>query len=80
MKDWNTCFAYLNMELPDDIRRLKEAGYYNAAIARIDACLAEDWTASQNQPLHPHHQMPCFYFHLFAASHLSFLIIYVYEM
>ena len=37
MKDWNTCFAYLNMELPDDIRRLKEAGYYNAAIARIDA-------------------------------------------
>ena len=46
MKDWNTCFAYLNMELPDDIRRLKEAGYYDAAIARIDACLAEDWTAS----------------------------------
>ena len=67
MKDWNICFAYLNMELPDDIRRLKEAGYYDAAIARIDACLAEDWTASQNQPLHPHHQMPCFYFHLFAA-------------
>ena len=51
--DQNTCFAYLNMELPDDIRRLKEAGYYDAAIARIDACLAEDWTASQNQPLHP---------------------------
>ena len=53
MMDQNTCFAYLNMELPDDIRRLKEAGYYDAAIARIDACLAEDWTASQNQPLHP---------------------------
>ena len=52
MMDQNTCFAYLNMELPDDIRRLKEAGYYDAAIARIDACLAEDWTASQNQPLH----------------------------
>ncbi len=51
--DQNTCFAYLNMELPDDIRRLKEAGYYDAAIARIDACLAEDWTASQNQPLQP---------------------------
>ena len=46
MMDQNTCFAYLNMELPDDIRRLKEAGYYDAAIARIDACLAEDWTAS----------------------------------
>ena len=58
MKDWNTCFAYLNMELPDDIRRLKEAGYYNAAIARIDACLAEDWTASQNQPLHPQGALP----------------------
>lgn len=38
MMDQNTCFAYLNMELPDDIRRLKEAGYYDAAIARIDAC------------------------------------------
>ena len=25
MMDQNTCFAYLNMELPDDIRRLKEA-------------------------------------------------------
>ena len=46
MMDQNTCFAYLNMELPDDIRRLKEAGYYDAAIARIDACLAEDWTSS----------------------------------
>lgn len=53
MMDQNTCFAYLNMELPDDIRRLKEAGYYDAAIARIDACLAEDWTASQNQPPAP---------------------------
>ena len=47
MMDQNTCFAYLNMELPDDIRRLKEAGYYDAAIARIDACLAEDWTAGK---------------------------------
>ena len=56
--DQNTCFAYLNMELPDDIRRLKEAGYYDAAIARIDACLAEDWTASQNQPLHPQGALP----------------------
>ena len=58
MMDQNTCFAYLNMELPDDIRRLKEAGYYDAAIARIDACLAEDWTASQNQPLHPQGALP----------------------
>ena len=58
MMDQNTCFAYLNMELPDDIRRLKEAGYYDDAIARIDACLAEDWTASQNQPLHPQGALP----------------------
>ena len=58
MKDWNTCFAYLNMELPDDIRRLKEAGYYNAAIARIDAYLAEDWTKRQNQPLAPAGALP----------------------
>ena len=50
MKDLNTCFAALNMELPDDIRRLKEAGYYEEAIERIDACLAEDWTKTQNQP------------------------------
>ena len=50
MMDQNTCFAYLNMELPDDIRRLKEAGYYDAAIARIDACLAEDWTAARTSP------------------------------
>ena len=47
MKDWNTCFAYLNMELPDDIRRLKEAGYHDAAIARIDACF---WLRTDCQP------------------------------
>ena len=58
MEDQNTGFAYLNMGLPDDIRRLKEAGYYQQAIARIDACLAEDWTASQNQPLHPQGPLP----------------------
>lgn len=58
MKDLNACFAFLNMELPDDIRRLKEAGYYEQAIARIDACLAEDWTATQNQPLHPQDPLP----------------------
>lgn len=58
MKDLNACFAYLNMDLPDDIRRLKEAGYYEQAIARIDACLAEDWTVVQNQPLHPQGPQP----------------------
>ena len=50
MKDWNECFACLNAGLPDDVRRLKEAGYYQLAIARVDALLAEDWAAAQNQP------------------------------
>lgn len=50
MKDLNACFAKLNLGLPDDVRRLKEAGYYTAAIQRIDEYLAEDWTATQNQP------------------------------
>ena len=31
-------------------RRLKAAGYYEEAIARIDAYLAEDWTMTQNSP------------------------------
>ena len=42
MMDQNTCFAYLNMELPDDIRRLKEAGYYDAAIARLPPAYPSD--------------------------------------
>ena len=58
MKDLNDCLAYLNLDLPDDIRRLKEAGYYAQAIARIDACLAEDWTKTQNQPLYPQGPLP----------------------
>ena len=58
MKDLNTCFASLNLELPDDIRRLKEAGYYEEAIERIDACLAEDWTQTQNQPIQPCGSLP----------------------
>ena len=44
MKNLNACLASLNLGLPDDVRRLKEAGYYTEAIARIDAYLAEDWT------------------------------------
>ena len=58
MNDQNEYFAYLAMGLPDDVRRLKEAGYYAQAIARIDAYLAEDWTATQNQPLQPKGQRP----------------------
>lgn len=50
MKNYNECFRSLNMGLPDDVERLKAAGYYEEAIARIDAYLAEDWTQTQNGP------------------------------
>ena len=50
MKNYNKCFRSLNMGLPDDVERLKAAGYYEEAIARIDAYLAEDWTQTQNGP------------------------------
>ena len=46
--DQNEWFRCLNAGLPDDVARLKAAGYYEEAIGRIDARLAEDWTASQN--------------------------------
>ena len=50
MKDWNDTFRSLNVGLPDDVERLKAAGYYAEAIERIDAYLAEDWTETQNSP------------------------------
>ena len=50
MKNYNECFRSLNVGLPDDVERLKAAGYYEEAIARIDAYLAEDWTKTQNSP------------------------------
>ena len=50
MKNYNKCFRNLNVGLPDDVERLKAAGYYEEAIARIDAYLAEDWTQTQNGP------------------------------
>ena len=58
MKDLNACLASLNLGLPDDVRRLKEAGYYTEAIARIDTYLAEDWTKTQNQPVQPVGPLP----------------------
>ena len=58
MKNLNACLASLNLGLPDDVRRLKEAGYYTEAIARIDAYLAEDWTKTQNQPVQPGDPLP----------------------
>lgn len=50
MKNYNECFRSLNVGLPDDVERLKAAGYYQEAIARIDDYLAEDWTKTQNGP------------------------------
>ena len=49
-RDWNETLRSLNVGLPDDVERLKAAGYYEEAIARIDAYLAEDWTKTQNSP------------------------------
>ena len=40
MYDLNECIRSLNVGLPDDIARLKAAGYYKEAIARIDRLLA----------------------------------------
>lgn len=48
--DHNETFRSLNLGLPDEIARLKAAGYYTEAIARMDRCLAEDWTVVQNGP------------------------------
>ena len=50
MKDLNETFRCLNVGLPDDVERLKAAGYFEEAIRRIDAYLAEDWTKTQNSP------------------------------
>ena len=50
MYDLNESIRSLNVGLPDDIARLKAAGYYKEAIARIDRLLAEDWTKTQNGP------------------------------
>ena len=46
--DLNQTFLGLAAGLPDDVARLKEAGFYKEAIARIDELLAEDWTSTQN--------------------------------
>ena len=58
MYDWNGSIRSLNVGLPDDIARLKAAGYYQEAIARIDRLLAEDWTKTQNQPVQPAGPLP----------------------
>ena len=42
MKDQSKAFRSLNAGLPDDVERLKAAGYYQEAIERIDEYLAED--------------------------------------
>ncbi len=48
--DYNETMRSLQIGLPDDIARLKAAGYYGEAIALIDARLHESWAASQNCP------------------------------
>ena len=50
MKNMNDTIRSLSVGLPDDIARLKAAGYYEEAIARIDHLLDEDWTMTQNSP------------------------------
>ena len=58
MKDLNEAFVHLNVGLPDDVERLKAAGYYKEAMARIDEYLAEDWTETQNSPRSQGLEMP----------------------
>ena len=58
MKDLNEAFVHLNVGLPDDVERLKAAGYYKEAVARIDEYLAEDWTETQNSPRSQGVEMP----------------------
>ena len=58
MKDLNEAFVHLNVGLPDDVERLKAAGYYKEAVARIDEYLAEDWTETQNSPHSQGLEMP----------------------
>ena len=36
MKNWNETFRSLNVGLPDDVERLKAAGYYREAIERSE--------------------------------------------
>ena len=58
-RDWNETLRSLNVGLPDDVERLKAAGYYEEAIARIDAYLAEDWTMTQNSPYSRRKSLRC---------------------
>ena len=58
MKNLNEAFVHLNVGLPDDVERLKAAGYYKEAMARIDEYLAEDWTETQNSPRSQGLEMP----------------------
>ena len=46
--NWNDTLRYLDTPLPEDIARLKAAGFYEQAIAAIDRLLEEDWTQTQN--------------------------------
>lgn len=44
----NDTLRYLDTPLPEEIARLKAAGFYKEAIEYIDVLLAEDWTKTQS--------------------------------
>lgn len=46
--DLNETLRWQNVGLPEDIERLKAAGFYEEAIALIDRRLTEDWEATAN--------------------------------
>lgn len=46
--DQNKAWESLGVGLPEEIARLKAAGFYEQAIEQIDRLLAEDWNAVQN--------------------------------
>ncbi len=46
--NWNDTLRHLDTPLPEDIARLKAAGYYTQAVAAIDRLLNEDLTQTQN--------------------------------
>ena len=46
--DLNETLRWQDIGLPEDIERLKAAGFYEEAIARIDACLTENWSLTAN--------------------------------
>ena len=59
MKNWNDTLRCLDTPLPEDIARMKAAGFYSDAIAAIDRLLAEDITQTQNGGSNPDRGQNC---------------------